>query len=161
MSTNAPPEDVERIQGLSLDEFAEISAAIAEGDRPASQVLEQRGLTDAKWANVSLAWMRRMAEDVQLHRERARLPIQYADTFGRAQNARKAVVAMSVEDWARLTVEVMQHGSPGPALIARGLSQADYLRLARHFAAVLSQDSLAARRFETTFAALQPTEVQG
>jgi hypothetical protein len=161
MTTDASPDDPERIMGITLEQYAAICAAIAEGDRPCAKVLEQHDLTDAKWATLSLAWMRRIAEDVQLNRDRAQLPLRYADAFGTAQGAHKQVVPMSVEDWARLTVDVMNHGAPGPALIARGLSQADYLRLARHFAKVLSTDSLAARQFETTFAALQPKEADG
>lgn len=161
MSADAPAEQLEPIQSVSLVDYATICAAICEGDRTSTEVLAQRGLDDRTWASVSLAWMRRMAEDVQSNGEKAKLPMLYADAFGRAQASHKAVVAMSVEDWARLTVDIMSEGAPGPALLARKLSSADYLRLARHFATLLSTDSVAARQFETTFAALQPTEIEG
>jgi hypothetical protein len=153
--------DVERIEGISLQDHAEISAEIAEGDRKVDDVLGVRGLSQERWGRISLAWMQRLADDVKVHREHARLPMAYADAFGRAQNAKKAVPPMSVEEWAALTVQVTTDGGPQHALRARGLSQADYLRLARHWANVLSTDPVAARRYEKAFAALQPAPIEG
>jgi hypothetical protein len=151
----------ETIDGVTLEEHAVICAEIAEGDRDVKDVLEAHGLSQQRWADVSLAWMQRLADDVKANREHARLPMIYSDAFGRAQNARKPVPALSVEGWAELTVEIMRKGSPGPALVARGLSQADYLRLARHWARVLSSDPVASKRFDVAFAALQrPTETK-
>ncbi len=151
-------DDVERIDGVSLEEYAAISAVVAEGTRPFGDVLADFRLTDKQWGPITLAWMQRIALDVQTHRELAKLPTVFSDAFARAQDRLAPLPPLTVEDWAALTLAVLTHGSPGPALKERQLTTPDYIRLSRHFASLLSSDPVAGRRYERAFLAMQPRE---
>lgn len=142
--------------GITLFDHAQIAAEIAEGDQPITDVLSARGLSEEQWNESTVHWMQRMADDVLAHGENARIPIVYSDAFGSAQGALRPVAAMSPEAWAKLTVDIQRAGSTAAPLAARGLSQADYLRLARHFAALLSSDEAASAAFFRTYQSLQP-----
>ncbi|KYF68179.1 hypothetical protein BE11_36390 [Sorangium cellulosum] len=142
--------------GVTLFDYAEISAELAEGDRALARVLEVRGLTEAQWNEATLYWMRRMGDDVMAHAERARIPIVYSDAFARAQDALKPLPAMDIEGYAALVGAIQATGSPAQPLAARGLSTADYLRLSRHFARAMAADAEQSRRFFEVLQSLAP-----
>lgn len=137
--------------GVTLFDHAEISAALAEGDRTEAEILEARGLGAETWQEASLFWMTRMGDDVRDHGEKARMPIVYSDAFSAAQDALRPVPPMDAEGYAALTVEVQRAGGPAEPLARRGLSQADFMRLARHFARVLSSDPAQNKLFVEAF----------
>lgn len=147
---NAPPH------GVTLFDHAQISAEIAEGDRPTSAVLEAHRLTEAQWNEVTLHWMKRMGDDVMKNRENARIAIVYSDAFAKAQDALKPLPPVDVEGYAALVAAIQRSGSPAPPLSARNLSNADYLRLSRHFARSMASDPAEAKRFFDTLQAHQP-----
>ncbi len=146
----APPH------GITLEQHAQIAAAIAEGTRAYAEVLRSVQLTDAQWNESTAYWMPKLAEDAQRNGARATLAILYSDAFGNAQNALAPLPAMTPEEWATLTVEVQREGGPAAPLARRRLSLADYLRLSRSFARRLSRDPAEEARFFAQYVALQP-----
>lgn len=142
--------------GITLFDHAQISAAIAEGDRPLSEILAPRGLTEDQWNESSAFWMTRMGDDVREHGKDARIPRVYSDAFSRAQDAAKPVPPMDAAAYAKLVVDIQIAGGPAAPLAARGLSNADYLRISRHWARVLSSDPAQAKTFFDAYQALQP-----
>lgn len=142
--------------GVTLVDHAQISAEIAEGDRPTAAILERRGLSEAAWNQASMYWMKRLGDDALENGQNARMAIVFSDAFGQAQDAIKPVPPMDPVGWATLTVEIQKLGGPARPLAARGLSTADYLRLARHFARRLSSDPVAAKEYFDAYQGLQP-----
>ena|ERR1700733_13922693 len=140
--------------GVTLSDHAQISAEIAEADRPAAAILDARKLTDAQWIECTRYWMGRMSDDVRDNGENARIPHRYSDAFAQAQDARKPQPPSDAAWYAKLVVDIQRAGGPAQPLAARGLSTADYLRLSRHWARVLSSDSEAARLFFEAYQAL-------
>jgi hypothetical protein len=121
--------------GIDLIAHATISAEIAEGDRPLADILRERGLTDEQWTEATLFWTQRMAEDAR--GGEPRVALAFSDAFARAQDARRPLVQMSVEEWAALVTAAEQSGV-AVAVAARGLRMADYFRLVRHWAKALA-----------------------
>ena len=155
-----PPEGAPH--GITLFDHAQISAEIAEGDRPVADVLEAHHLSDAQWNESTQHWMGKMGEDVRDNGQLARIPIVYSEAFGQAQDALKPLPPMDAAGYARLVVDVQREEGAARPLAARNLSAADYLRLSRHFARVLSSDPEEARVYFETYAALHdPPKKQG
>lgn len=150
----APPN------GITLEQHAAITAEIAEGTWKQADIFERHRISENEWNDASQYWLMEMARDAQEKGIDADLAIIYSDVFSRAQDALRPLPAMTPEEWAALTVEVQQQGPPEP-LARRNLSTADYLRLARHFAKVLSSDPLSERRFFQAYEALQPKPDEG
>lgn len=130
--------------GIDLVAYAEISAELAEGDRPLAEVLRERGLTDAQWSDATIFWTRTMAEDAR--GGEPRLALEFSDAFARAQDARRPLVPLSVEEWARLRNDIDADGVAA-SLAARGLSLSDYARLVRHWAKALATSPDLARAY--------------
>lgn len=143
--------------GITLFDHAQISAAIAEGDRPLADILAPRGLTENQWNESTSYWMTRMGDDVREHGKDARIPRVYSDAFSGAQDAVKPSPPMDAAAYAKLVVDIQRAGGPAAPLAARGLSTADYLRLSRHWARVLSTDPGQAKTFFEAYQALQPS----
>lgn len=141
--------------GLTLFDHAQISAEIAEGDRPMAAVLTAHNLTEAQWNESTMYWMARIGNDALEHGQDARIPHVYSDAFGAAQDALKPVRAMDAASYAKLVVDIQRAGGPAQPLAARGLSTADYLRLSRHWAYILSTDPAQARTYFEAYQALQ------
>ncbi len=148
-----PPH--EPVCGLTLEDHATLSAEIAEGSKPLREILDARHITEADWNQASLTWMKRIGEDALAHRENARLAIVYSDAFSRAQDGLKPVVDMTAADYAALVVAVQKAGSPDEPLQQRRLSNADYIRLSRHWAKILSSDPAQTKTYFDTFSRLQ------
>lgn len=140
--------------GITLFDHAQIAAEIAEGDRTTADVLAARGLTDAQWNESTLYWTSKMGEDVQENGQHARIPLVYSDAFGQAQDALKPLPPMDAATYAALVVDIQREEGPERPLAARNLSTADYLRLSRHFARVLSTDPDQAAAYFEAYTAL-------
>ncbi|WP_437641876.1 hypothetical protein [Sorangium sp. So ce854] len=141
--------------GITLFDHAELSAQIAEGDRPLPAILEARGLTEAQWNESTMYWMKRIGDDVLEHGKDARVPHVYSDAFSKAQDALKPAPSMDAASYAKLVVDIQVAGSPDEPLAVRGLSTADYLRLSRRWARVLSSEPEQSRIFVEVYQALQ------
>ncbi|WP_437305810.1 hypothetical protein [Sorangium sp. So ce388] len=141
--------------GITLFDHAEIAAQLAEGDRPLAVLLEARGLTESQWNEASIFWMTRMGDDVRKHAQDARIPHVYSDAFSKAQDALKPPPSMDAASYAKLVVDIQAAGGPAQPLAVRGLSLADYLRLSRHMARVLSTDAAQAKVFFEMYQRLQ------
>lgn len=140
--------------GITLFDHAQISAEVAEGDRSCDAVLEAHDLTAAQWNESTVHWMKRMGDDVLEHGQEARIPHVYSDAFAAAQDAIRPVPPMDAVAYAQLVVEVQRSGGPAEPLAARSLSTADYLRLSRHWARVLSSDPAQAAAYFEAYEAL-------
>lgn len=162
LETDAARETAEHgaPHGITLFDHAQISAAIAEGDRPLAEILTPRGLNEAQWNESCAYWMTRMGDDVREHGKDARIPRVYSDAFSRAQDSVKPAPPMDAAAYAKLVVDIQRAGGPAEPLSARGLSTADYLRLSRHWARVLSTDPAQQKTFFETYQALQPAAPQ-
>lgn len=143
--------------GVTLFDHAQIAAEIAEADRPVAAVLEARGLTEAGWNESTIHWMTRLGNDVRDHADNARMPHLYSDAFAKAQAELKSVPPSDATSYAKLVVDIQIAGGPAQPLAIRGLSTADYLRLSRHWAQVLSTDSVQSKLFFDTYQALWPS----
>jgi hypothetical protein len=139
---------------ITLEDHARISASIAERDRSMKEVLEAERIDESAWMDATSYWMKKMAEDAAQRGVEATLAIDYSDAFSRAQDAIRPVPEMTPEEWAGLAAEILIAGGPGRPLAARNLSQADYLRLARHWAKRLAGDPAQNRRYFVTFEAM-------
>jgi hypothetical protein len=140
--------------GITLFDHAQIAAEIAEGDRTTTEVLDAHELTEAQWNESTIYWMTRLGDDVREHGQDARVPHVYSEAFAKAQDAIKAVPAMDAGSYAKLVVDVQVAGGPADPLAARGFSTADYLRLSRHWARVLSSDPEQAAAYFATYEGL-------
>ncbi|WP_437291007.1 hypothetical protein [Sorangium sp. So ce406] len=142
--------------GITLFQHAEISAEIAEGDRSQADILKAHELTEAQWGEASIFWMTRIGDDVREHGEDARIPHLYSDAFSKAQDALKPPPSLDAASYARLVVDIQAAGGTAQPLAARNLSLADYLRLSRHMARVLSADPAESKAFFDAYQGLQP-----
>lgn len=147
----APPP-----HGVTLEDHARISAQIAEGDRPLAAILEPLKLTEAAWNEATMHWMGRIGDETLARGKDAELPHVYSRAFSDAQDAIKPVPPSDAASYAKLVVDVQLAGGPARPLAARGLSMADYLRLSRHWAKVLSSDPEQEKIFSATYQELQP-----
>jgi hypothetical protein len=95
---------------------------------------------------------------VREHGQEAQSPHVYTEAFSKAQDALGPVPRGDAASYARLIVDIQRAGGPAQPLAARGLSTADYLRLSRHWARVLSADPAKARAYFEAYQALQPAE---
>jgi hypothetical protein len=131
---------------MDLETYAAISADLAEGDAPAGAVLAACGLDDAGWTAAALVWGERIAVDAR-EGGTGSLAAAFSSAFARAQDARRPLPAMSVEEWGELVAEAQVQGL-GRALAVRRLSSADHARLVRHWARALAADPALHARFE-------------
>jgi hypothetical protein len=165
MGPKKPPSSTDVSQsgaphGVALFDHAQIGAELAEADVPQSVVLEKHGLTEAQWNESTAYWMARIGDDVRERGADARVPLVYSDAFAQAQDGMKPVPSLDASSYAKLVVDIQKAGGPAEPLRVRALSMADYLRLSRHWARVLSTDSAQAEAFFATYEALHSEEEQ-
>ena len=134
--------------GLSLERFAALSAALAEGDRPLPALLAAHDLDEAVWQAATAHYTRLLAADA-MDGDGA-VSDRYAAAFARAQDALRPVPDLTPEAWAELCV-AMAGPRGAEALAERGLSAADHLRLTRAWAARLGRERETARRYHEAF----------
>lgn len=116
--------------GIDLAMFAAVSADLAEGDRPFSEVLAAKNLTDAQWMEATVFWGQRMGEHA----------IAFSEAFAQAQDAKRPLAPLSVSEWFELGRAIDSLGLP-KALAHHALGLADYSRLIRHWAKKIATDS--------------------
>jgi hypothetical protein len=136
----------------SIEQFAEVSAEIAEGDRPLTEILGLRGLSPEVWREVSAFYTRLIADAMES--DDTGPADLFTAAFVRAQDAQRPIAPMTPEEWAALVMDVSRAGTE-PVLSARGISSAHYLRLSRHWAKVLAGDKAQAQRYFQAFYALE------
>lgn len=138
--------------GLTLFDHARLAAALAEGDRSASEILAGAALTEAQWAEATAYWMGRIGDAVAREGELARVPLVYSDAFAEAQDAIRPAPEMDGAGWANLLADIQEAGAPERPLRARKLRVADFQRLGRAMAARLVRDPEENARFAEVFA---------
>jgi hypothetical protein len=151
------PKNVAPPHGITLADHARISAQIAEGDRSLEAILAPLRLSEEAWNAATIHWMTRLGEETLQRGKDAELPHVYSQAFTEAQDAIKPLPPTDAASYAKLVVDVQLAGGPAQPLAARGLSNADYLRLSRHWARVLSSDPAQEKIFFDTYQRLQPS----
>ena len=131
---------------LPLEVYARICAECAEGTQPVGAVLDRWGLTQKQWQQVNERWLALILQDAQAKGADCDLALAYADAFGKAQDDHAQCTELTPEEWALMNLQAQKVGL-GPVLAARGLSDADYLRLVRYWATRLARDFDAQRRY--------------
>jgi hypothetical protein len=108
-------------------------------------------LTEAQWTEATVFWAQRMGEDAQpdpngnVH---PRIALAFSEAFARAQDAKRPLVQLSVEQWAELVLEIeIEDLGAGPVLARRQLRMADYSRLVRHWAKAIATDPALAKTY--------------
>jgi hypothetical protein len=96
--------------------------------------------------------MARLAEDARAAPTGATLVHAYSEAFARAQDALAPLPSLDAAAWAALVRDVQREGGPARPLARRGLSLADYLRLARHMARTLPSDAAEGAAFSAAYA---------
>ncbi len=131
---------------LPLEVYARICAECAEGTQPVTAVLERWGFTQTQWQQANERWLALILQDAQAKGADCDLALAYADAFGKAQDDLAKCTELTPEEWALMNLQVQKVGL-APVLAARGLSDADYLRLVRYWATRLARDFDAQRRY--------------
>jgi len=142
-----------RHHGLTIEEYAVLSARLAEG-MPRADLLAERGLSEDQWNAATFAWMNAMAADVRANGVEATLPQTFSDAFTVAQSALRPIPELTPEEWATLQYRA-ETSDREQAFAERGLRLADYLRLVRHWSSALANDENLADRWRHAFDAVR------
>ncbi len=126
---------------------------MAEGDRPQDVVLASFGLSDLEWLEAQVVWNRALAEDEVADGE---LASAFGSHFAAAQDALKPVPELTPEQWAAAEDDVAEHGMAG--LKEHRLSEGDFARLKRRWAATMAADRSAAERYRAALFARHPVD---
>src|SRR5690349_18202463 len=107
---------------MSLEAYAALSAAVAEGDRTLDEVLRAAGVDPRAWRAAQVEWNHAIALD-EMTDGAAGLATQFGDLFARAQDALKPVPELAPEQWAAISDDVVRHGTD--VLARHGLTAPD------------------------------------
>lgn len=140
---------------IDLALYAMISAELAEGARPARDVLGAFDLDESAWAALSRAFGEQMAADAG---DEGALAIAFSAAFAAHQDRLRPVPPLTVEQWAALQYDVDSHDAPAVTLATHGLSLPDYFRLVRRWATLLGRDPALGARYESAVAALDAAD---
>lgn len=140
--------------GFSLETYAGICAALAEGDRTLPQVLESFDVKEEAWTEGQVLWARALAED-EMEGLGQGLADAYGQAYARAQDALKPLPQLTPEQWAAVQHDAARDGIAGLAVHA--VTEADYARLSRHWIATLASDRELAARYNAALYARHPT----
>lgn len=121
-SSSAPPS-------LSLDAYAALVVALAEGALPREQLLRAQGLDEERWAALDADYQARLSQALdEEHEGVPPLIAAYDEAFARARAAAHPGEArLSLERFADATREIQRRGDPLAALGHLGITLADYL----------------------------------
>jgi len=134
---------------FAIEEYAEISAALAEPDVDREAVLAARGLDEAAFAEIDRACQDALSRAMEADDDGVPpLLAAYAEAFGRAR-ARLAADAgvISIERFGDATREISRRGDPVPTLGRLGISLADFLRANEHWTRRMLEDPALLARF--------------
>ncbi len=120
---------------LSLDAYAALVVALAEGKLSREQLLRAEGLDEAAWSAIDERYQDRLSR--ALDDERDGVPpliAAYSEAFARARAAqRQGEALLSLERFADATREIQRRGDPLAALAHLGITLADYLKANEHW----------------------------
>lgn len=141
MTDRCSPKMKAPAEPLSIEQYAAITAELAELGADRAAVLAGHNLTLKQWTALSNEWTGRLAADACSGGD---LQNTFDSAFVATQDSLKPVPALSVDDWARIEREVR---SKPAALANQGWSPQDWMRLCRHWARALAADRELAKAY--------------
>lgn len=135
----ATPAAPEPLEGLTLEQYAGITAALAEG-HPLPAILANEGLPPDAWPAADIAWKARLAEDG------VEGPVfaQFRDKRAVAEDwlARKVdPIDSDLGAWMSFLRAFSEHEAPFDLLTGAGLGMNDIARLGRRWGQRLAEDA--------------------
>ena len=120
---------------FAIEEYAEISAALAEPDVDREAVLAARGLDEAAFAEIDRACQDALSRAME------------ADDDGVPPLLAADAGVISIERFGDATREISRRGDPVPTLGRLGISLADFLRANEHWTRRMLEDPALLARF--------------
>jgi hypothetical protein len=132
---------------LTLEQYAQVSAELAEQSDSRDHVLERHVLDEHSWTLEERGWLERMGEAAMAGD--GRIAVEFGQLFVLAQDAlRGANEPRSVEEYAELLVAMESAEDPSKVLDGFGMRLAQWMRLDRHWRRVAEQDYRVAEKLE-------------
>lgn len=130
----ASPEMLEPIEGVSLQTYGRIVAAMTAGAE-LSALLQKHGMDQAKYDRVSAAWNQRMAEDTTFT-----ISVEYGKAFTTSSNEERGTTAGPTHTWEQYieATEAMSAGTavgmdPQAVLKGLGMTLSEYVQAGTHW----------------------------
>jgi hypothetical protein len=133
------PVSTEPVEGLTLEQYATISAELNERREPPEAVLLRHGLDTSRWLRVEQTWPLRIAAlalrgSPALAQDYDRYYVAAQDALGPTEPVR------SLDEYARITGRIIAGEEAAQVSSSEGLSLADFARLSRAWNARLARD---------------------
>ena len=136
---------------LSVAQFAAVTAALAEGDRPRGEVLQDAGYDEFGWSIEERAHAERLGEAAMGGNSDP--SVEMAHAFVQAQDAlAKADEPRDMVDYARLKVALQRSDQPDQTLAAEGIGLGEWMRLERHYNDRAANDRQLANQLDAAIA---------
>lgn len=125
---------------ISLETYALIAAALAEGNGPREDTLRAYGFDEHRFLIEERGWLTRMAEAAM--KEDTTLAARYGELFVKAQDSLQGPGEgqESVLEYASIKVDVEDAADPSEALAARKMTLAQWMRMDRRWARRAHED---------------------
>jgi hypothetical protein len=134
---------------FAIEEYAELSAELADPACDRDALLAAHGLDEATFASLDGAAQEQLSRAMDTDDDGVPpLLAAYAEAFARAR-ARLAVDAgvLPIERFGDATREISRRGDPLPTLTRLGISLADFLRANEHWTRRMLEDPALLARF--------------
>jgi hypothetical protein len=133
------PIPTDPIEGLTLEQYAAISAELNERREPTEGVLLRHGLDLARWQRVEQTWPLRIAAlalrgNPTLAQDYDRYYVAAQDALGPTEPTR------TLDEYARITGRILSGEEAAQVSSSEGLSLADFARLVRAWNTRLARD---------------------
>lgn len=156
----ALPIPREPVHGVDLTRYGQISAALAEGQEPRTQVLRAQQLDEMRWLEVEQTWLLRIASgamrgDLSLGQELDRAYAEAQASLGTLEPTRP------LDRYAALRARIEAGEAPSAVAASDGLSLADWMRLERAWTSRIAQDPALAAAFRERVEAARAGAARG
>ena len=132
---------------LTLEQYAQVSAELAEQSEPRERVLERHVLEEHSWTLEERGWLERMGEEAMAGD--GRTAVEFGQLFVLAQDGlRGANEPRSLEEYAELLIAMETAEDVSKVLDAFAMRLAEWMRLDRHWRRVTEQDYRVAEKLE-------------
>lgn len=133
---------------ITLEQYAQISAELAEQRQPRGAILERHGLDADAWSLEERGWMGRMS-DAAMNGDPS-LSTQFSTLYLAAQSALADPneEAVTMETYAEIKVTMENGASQGQVLRARQMSVTAWIRIDNRFSRAAREDAAVKRELE-------------
>lgn len=130
----------------TIEEYAEVMAELAAAGDARAEVLARRGLDEAGWDAIDLAWQARLSEAMAQDDDGVGEVLSaHAAAYAAAQRA--LAPSITLEQFAEVTRLLSASGDLRASLSRVGVSLADYVRGSEHWSGKIATDPDLERRF--------------